>query len=433
MKTKKIWLSLAQMSGHEMEFVQEAFDSNWVAPMGPNVNEFEKSLQQYLANKDNPSQQVVALSSGTSALHLALLQMGVGVGDEVICQSFTFAATANVIRYLGAKPVFVDSESSTWNISPEYLVQAIEWRLAVTGQLPKAIIFVNLYGMPAQIDKLKEISEKYCIPLLEDAAESLGSEYKNEKCGTFGDFGVISFNGNKIITTSGGGALICKTEAVAKKTLFYATQARENEVYYQHKEVGYNYRLSNVSAGIGRGQLMALDKFVEIRRRNHDLYTRLLANISGITVQQNPSNDYNSNFWLTCILIDSEKFGKTPDQIRELMDSEEIETRPLWKPMHLQPVFEKFPYCGDGISENLFKTGLCLPSGVAVTSEDIYRIVEIILTDYPPVEKKISQRHKDIDVRYRPKKKVENNLQPRWIRQFLLNNTLLVKMFNLLP
>jgi dTDP-4-amino-4,6-dideoxygalactose transaminase len=433
MKTKKIWLSLAQMSGYEMGFVQEAFDTNWVAPMGPNVNEFEKSLQNYLDCKTNPSQRIVALNCGTAALHLGLLQLGVGQGDEVLCQSLTFAATANVITYLGARPVFVDSESTTWNMSPEYLVQAIEWRLAVTKQLPKAIIYVNLYGMPAQIDELKTISEKYSIPLLEDAAESLGSEYKGEKCGTFGDFGVVSFNGNKIITTSGGGALICKNESIAKKTLFYATQARENEVFYQHKEVGYNYRMSNISAGIGRGQLMGLDTFVEARRRNHKLYSKLLKNVRGITIQENPSEDYNSNFWLTCILIDSKKFGKTSDQIRELLDSENIETRPLWKPMHLQPVFAKYPYCGSDVSENLFKAGLCLPSGVGLTSQDIHRIVDIILSDYSQLEKSVIERQKDIDIRYRPKKKVETNLQPRWIRQFFLNNLLLVKMFNLLP
>ena len=310
MESKKLWLSLAQMSGNEMGFVQEAFDTNWVAPLGPNVNEFEKSLQTYLGYKKDDANRVVALNTGTAALHLALLQLGVGVGDEVICQTLTFAATANVIKYLGAKPIFVDSESSTWNICPDSLVRAIEWRIAETGNLPKAIIFVNLYGMPAQIDRLQTISNKYCIPLLEDAAESLGSEYKGKKCGVFGDFGVISFNGNKIITTSGGGALVCKNEKAASKTLFYATQARENEVHYQHNEVGYNYRMSNISAGIGRGQLMAIDTFVDARRRNHRLYAKLFKNIRGITVQENPGKDYNSNFWLTNIIIDSKEFGK---------------------------------------------------------------------------------------------------------------------------
>lgn len=433
MKTKKIWLSLAQMSGYEMDFVQDAFNTNWITPMGPNVNNFEKGLEMYLENESKPSQRIVVLNSGTAALHLGLLQLGVGAGDEVLCQSLTFAATANVITYLGARPVFVDSEPDTWNMSPEYLVEAIEWRLAVTGQLPRAIIFVNLYGMPAKIDELTEISKKYCIPLLEDGAESLGSEYKGRKCGTFGDFGVVSFNGNKIITTSGGGALICNNDETAKKTLFYATQARENEVYYEHKEVGYNYRMSNVSAGIGRGQLMGLDTFVEARRRNHKLYAKLFRNVNGITVQENPDQNYNSNFWLTCILIDQKKFGKTSDQIREILDAEHIESRPLWKPMHLQPVFAKYPFRGSNISENLFKNGLCLPSGVGLTSEDIQRIVGIILRDYSQNEKSQTERQRDIDIRYRPKKKVETNLQPRWIRQFFLNNLLLVKMFNLLP
>ena len=433
MKTKKIWLSLAQMSGYEMEFVQDAFDTNWVTPMGPNVNGFEKGLENYLDNENNPTKHIVALNSGTAALHLGLLQLGVGPGDEVLCQSLTFAATANVITYLGARPVFVDSEPDTWNISPEYLVEAIEWRLAVTKQLPKAIIFVNLYGMPAKIEQLQAISKKYCIPLLEDGAESLGSEYNGKKCGTFGDFGVISFNGNKIITTSGGGALICKNEKIAKKTLFYATQARENEVFYQHKEVGYNYRISNISAGIGRGQLMALDNFVEARRKNHKLYSKLLNNIRGITVQENPDENFDSNFWLTCILVDSKKFGKSAEQIRVMLENENIESRPLWKPMHLQPVFAKYPFWGSNISENLFKNGLCLPSGVGLCNVDIHRIVNIILSDYSNLENTNTENQRNIDIRYQPKRKVESNLQPRWIRQFFLNNLLLVKMFNLLP
>ena len=431
MEKKKLWLSLAQMSGNEMVFVQEAFDSNWVAPLGPNVNEFEKSLQNYLGYKNNAANRVVALNTGTAALHLALLQLGVGVGDEVICQSLTFAATANVIKYLGAKPVFVDSENSTWNICPDSLVKAIEWRLAETGNLPKAIIFVNLYGMPAQIDKLQAISKKYCIPLLEDGAESLGSEYKGQKCGTFGDFGVISFNGNKIITTSGGGALVCKDEQTAKKTLFYATQARENEVFYQHKEVGYNYRMSNVSAGIGRGQLMALDSFVEARQRNHKLYVKLFKNISGITVQENPSNDFNSNFWLTNIIIDSNEFGKTTDQIRQTLDDEQIESRPIWKPMHLQPVYADCPFVGNGVSEKLFKTGLCLPSGVGLTTEDIKRIVNIILNDYDDQNKNQIDRQKNIDIRYRPQKE-EIKHQPKWIQNYILNNFLFSKLISLL-
>mgnify|MGYP003587427863 CR=1 FL=1 len=383
MENKRINLSLAQMSGHEIKFVQEAFDTNWIAPLGPNVTEFENTLQKYLfKNNESDPHKVVALNSGTSALHLALLQLGVGAGDEVICQSFTFVATANVITYLGATPVFVDSETQTWNMSPVLLEEAIICRKLVTGKLPKAILFVNLYGMPAQIDKLKAVSEKYNIPLVEDAAEALGSKYKGRYCGTFGDFGVVSFNGNKIITTSGGGALICKSESVAKKSVFYACQAREDRVYYEHKEMGFNYRMSNVSAGIGRGQMMALDSFVQARQNNRKIYAELFRNIDGITVQNNPSADYESNFWLTCILIDSKKFGRASEEIRLELESENIETRPLWKPMHIQPLYSNVPYYGNGVSENLFKNGLCLPSGVGLTRADIERIVKIILRGY---------------------------------------------------
>lgn len=380
MENKRICLSLAQMSGNEMKYIQEAFDTNWVAPLGPNVTEFEKTLKNYLfQNTENDQHQVVALNSGTSALHLGLMQLGVGQGDEVICQSFTFVATANIITYLGATPVFVDSDNLTWNISPTLLEEAIICRKMVTGKFPKAIVFVNLYGMPAQIDKLQEISEKYEIPLLEDAAESLGSKYRGENCGTFGDFGVVSFNGNKIITTSGGGALICKNNDVAKKTLFYATQSREDRPYYEHKEIGFNYRMSNISAGIGRGQMTALDSFVEARRRNHKIYSELFRNIDGITVQQNPSAAYDSNFWLTCILIDSKKLGKASEEIRMELETENIESRPLWKPMHIQPLYCKMPFYGNGISENLFKNGLCLPSGVGLTRADIEHIVSVVL------------------------------------------------------
>jgi dTDP-4-amino-4,6-dideoxygalactose transaminase len=402
METKKIWLSLAQMSGYEMNFVQEAFDTNWVAPLGPNVNEFEKTLQKYLLSDNVAEKKVVALNSGTAALHLGLLQLGVGEGDDVICQSFTFAATANVIRYLGATPVFVDSEKTTWNISPSYVEQAITERFAITGKYPKAIIFVNLYGMPAPIDELIAISLKYNIPLLEDAAESLGSRYKGKLCGTFGQFGAISFNGNKIITTSGGGALICKDEFTAQRTLYYATQARENEVHYEHKEIGYNYRMSNISAGIGRGQMMVLDSFVEARRRNHRLYVQLFSNVKGITVQENPSDDYDSNFWLTCIVIDPQKFGKTSEEVRLMLERENIESRPLWKPMHLQPVFTDAPYVGGDVSENLFKNGLCLPSGVGLTVQDIERVVTIILQEYPPYGVNEYARIKDSVQRYKP-------------------------------
>lgn len=387
----KIWLSLAKMSGHELKYIQEAIDTNWVTPLGPNVNAFEKSLQVYLFRKHEEG-NVVALNSGTAALHLGLMQLGVGAGDEVLCQTFTFVATANVIKYLGATPVFVDSEHTTWNMSPTKLRESILWRIAVTGKKPKAILFVNLYGMPAQIDEIRTVAQEFGIAVLEDAAESLGSEYKGQNCGTFGDIGVLSFNGNKIITTSGGGALICRDAAIAKRTLFLATQARENEPFYQHKEVGYNYRLSNVSAGIGRGQLLELEEFVYARRRNHDLYSRLFSGVEGISVQQNPNAEFKSNFWLTCIVIESKKFGATSNEIRELLESEEIESRPLWKPMHLQPVFENEPYIGGNVAENLFMNGLCLPSGAGLTNDDIRRVVSVMMRLYKknhvPVQRK---------------------------------------------
>jgi len=378
MEKKKIWLSLAQMTGNEMEYINEAFETNWIAPLGPNVTGFENSLQDYLFD-DSKSGHVVALNTGTAGLHLALVQLGIKAGDEVICQSFTFAATANVITYLGAKPVFVDSEHDTWNMDPRLLDEVILSRRLLTGKFPKAIICVNLYGMPAKLDELVAVSKKYDIPLVEDAAESLGSSYRGQKCGTFGDFGVISFNGNKIITTSGGGALICKDKETADKTLFYATQARDSGPHYQHSEIGYNYRMSNVSAGIGRGQLSGLEYFINKRKSNHSLYAALLRNAYGITVQENPTQDYESNFWLTCITIDPRKFGKTAEQIRLELEAENIESRPLWKPMHLQPVFANMPYYGTGVSDNLFNTGLCLPSGVGLTENDIRTIVKVIL------------------------------------------------------
>ena len=400
MNREKIWLSLAQMSGYEMQFIQSAFDTNWIAPLGPNVIDFENRLEKYVYQVE-PEGRVVALNSGTSALHLALIQLGVKSGDEVLCQSFTFAATANVITYLGATPVFVDSDTDNWNMSPEYLELVIQSRYSITGKLPKATLFVDLYGMPARIDKILEIAAKYDIPVVEDACEALGSTFKGQKCGTFGNFGALSFNGNKIITTSGGGALICHTKNEAKRTLFYATQARENEVHYQHNEVGYNYRLSNVCAGIGCGQMMALDGFIAARRNNHKLYSNLFGKVEGIKVQENPDADFDSNFWLTCIVIDERKFGKTAEEVRLQLEQYNIEVRPLWKPMHLQPVFQHLPYYGSNVSEGLFNNGICLPSGVGLTVEDIYFIVDIILTDYPPVKKNKYERIKNKEVRYR--------------------------------
>jgi len=380
MEQKKIWLSLAQMTGREIDYVNEAFETNWIAPLGPNVTAFEKSLEDYVFDEDNKTSRIVALNSGTAALHLGLLQLGVKAGDEVVCQSFTFAATANAIMYLGAKPVFIDSETDTWNMDPKLLDEVILSRRLITGKFPKAIVSVNLYGMPAKLDELMAVSRKYGIPLLEDAAESLGSTFKGRNCGTFGTFGVFSFNGNKIITTSGGGALVCRDKKTAEKTLFYATQARDTAPHYQHSEIGYNYRMSNVSAGIGRGQMTGLEDFIAARRNNHRLYAALLRNTYGITVQENPNSDYNSNFWLTCITIDARKFGKTAEEIRLKLEAENIESRPLWKPMHLQPVFANMPYYGTGVADNLFRTGLCLPSGVALTESEIKNIVKVILS-----------------------------------------------------
>ncbi len=371
---KRIYLSLAQMGGREQDFIKEAFDTNWVVPLGPNVNAFEKDLETFLGKDCH----VVALSAGTAAIHLGLLQLGVGPGDEVICQSFTFAASANPVTYLGATPVYVDSETDTWNMSPKFLEEAILDRKARTGKYPKAIVPVHLYGMPAQMDEIGEVAAKYGIPIMEDAAEAIGSEYKGSKCGTFGEFGALSFNGNKMITTSGGGALICRTEEEAKRTMFYATQARENRPYYYHEHIGYNYRMSNICAGIGRGQMQVLAEHVERRRAIHALYTELLRDIEGISVKQNPSVDFDSNFWLTCIEVDEDRTGATADTIRIELEVENIESRLLWRPMHLQPVYAGNPFYGDGTAEKIFDRGLCLPSGSSLSDEEIRTVVETI-------------------------------------------------------
>lgn len=373
---KKIWLSLAKMSGKEQKYIQEAFDTNWVVPLGPNVNAFEESLANYL----DENTKVVALVSGTSAIHLALIQLGVGFGDEVICQSFTFAASANPIKYVGAIPVFVDSEKETWNMSPFFLEQAIKDRIIKTGKKPKAIIPVHLYGMPANMDALNRIAIQYEIPIIEDAAEALGATYKGQKCGTFGEFACLSFNGNKMITTSGGGALVCSTIEQAKKTMFYATQARDEAPHYQHSEIGYNYRMSNICAGIGRGQMTVLDSHVTRRREIHSIYSDTLCMLSGISLLENPSEDYESNHWLTCVQIDSEKAGFSREDLRLAMDKANIETRPLWKPMHLQPIFVDAPFYGDGTSASLFENGLCLPSSPVLTEDDINRVVDVFYT-----------------------------------------------------
>lgn len=376
---KHIHLSLAHMSGKEEEFIHEAFLTNWVVPLGPNVDGFENDLAAWLGEKSASPLHVVALSSGTAAIHLALVMLGVGPGDEVICQSFTFAASANPIVYQGATPVFVDSEPSTWNMDPELLRQAIDDRLRATGKLPKAIIPVHLYGTPARMDEINSVASAYGIPIVEDAAEALGSEYNGRYCGTFGTYGALSFNGNKMITTSGGGALICPDEESAHRVKFYATQARENFPYYQHEQIGYNYRLSNISAGIGRGQMYVLDEHIARRRAIHALYVEKLKNTPGITVMQPRSNvDLHPNYWLSTILVNPQEAGFTYQELSARLTAADIESRPLWKPMHLQPVFAKAPAYVNGVSETLFAQGLCLPSGPMVTDEDVDRIVEII-------------------------------------------------------
>lgn len=380
----RIWLSLAHMGGREQEFIQEAFDTNWVVPLGPNVNAFEKALRDFLIGNgklkvENEGKQVVALSAGTAALHLGLILLGVGEGDEVICQSFTFSASANPIAYQGATPVFVDSEEDTWNMDPVLLEEAIKDRLEKTGRLPKAIIPVHLYGMPGKLDEILEVAGRYNIPVLEDSAEALGSEYKGRKCGTFGVYAALSFNGNKIITTSGGGALVCPSEERAKRALFYATQAREQAPHYQHEKIGYNYRMSNICAGIGRGQMFVLEEHVARRREIHDLYVKLLDGVKGVKVMCQPEGgDFNSNYWLTCITVDPEEAGFTREDVRLALDGDNIESRPLWKPMHLQPVFKEAPFYGNGTSERLFEIGLCLPSGPMLTEQDIERVVKVI-------------------------------------------------------
>lgn len=371
---KRIYLSLAKMSGHEQKYIQEAFDTNWVVPLGPNVNAFEQSLADYLGGE----KKVVALSSGTAALHLALIQLGVGPGDEVICQSFTFAASANPIKYLGATPVFVDSEEDTWNMSPGFLREAVEDRIALTGRKPKAIIPVHLYGMPAKMDEIMAIAGEFEIPVLEDAAEALGSVYKGKRCGTFGRFACLSFNGNKMITTSGGGALVCTNEEDAGETMFYATQARDEAPHYQHSKIGYNYRMSNICAGIGRGQMHVLDSHVARRKEINQFYSEKLDGFPGVSLLKNPSADFVSNHWLTCVMVNEAEAGFSREELRLAMEAANIETRPLWKPMHLQPVFADAPYYGDGTSEKLFETGLCLPSSPVLTEEDLMRVVNCI-------------------------------------------------------
>lgn len=366
----KIWLSSPHMGGTEQKYINEAFAENWIAPLGPNVNGFEEDLQN-----NTGVAHAAALSSGTAALHLALIQLGVGQGDEVICQSFTFSASANPIVYCGATPVFVDSEDETWNMSPKHLEEAIQDRLA-KGKNVKAIIPVHLYGMPAKMDEIMAIAAKYNIAIVEDAAEGLGSKYKNAPLGSFGKFGVLSFNGNKIITTSGGGALLSNSKEDIEKTRFLATQARDNAPHYEHTHIGYNYRLSNICAGIGRGQMEVLEERVSQRRANHQYYLEKLGDIPAIQFLEEPEGFY-SNRWLSCVLVNPE-YGVTNDAIWIALNAENIESRPLWKPMHLQPVFIDCPYYGDRTSENLFKIGLCLPSGSNLSTGDLERVITVI-------------------------------------------------------
>ncbi len=406
---KRIYLCLAHMSGREMRYIQEAFDTNWVVPLGPNVNGFEEDLKQFVGG----DKEVVALSAGTAAVHLALLACGVGPGDEVLVQSFTFCASSHPVTYLGATPVFVDSEAETWNMDPVLLEEAIQDRIRVTGKKPKAIVPVYLYGMPARIDEIMAVADRYDIPVIEDAAEGLGSRFDGKVCGTFGHYGVLSFNGNKMITTSGGGALICPDPAAKQKIMFYATQARESYPYYQHEEIGYNYRMSNICAGIGRGQMTVLEEHIAHHQHICRLYKSLLEDVKGITLHENPSPRYESNYWLNTILLDPDLRVKGEEHVYETviqgavggaagvthqsgsshtdcepnrnveamrmgLDAAGIESRPLWKPMHKQPVYKNNPAYVNGVSEALFKRGLCLPSGPCVTDEEARYIVERI-------------------------------------------------------
>lgn len=369
------------MGGSELNFVKEAFNTNWIAPLGPNVTQFESSLEHYLGSGNH----VATLSSGTAAIHLALILLGVSKGDEVLCQSMTFSASANPIVYQGATPVFIDSEAETWNMCPDLLEKAILDRQA-KGKTPKAIIAVHLYGMPYKVEELKSISEKYGIPIIEDSAEALGSSYNGEKCGTFGDISILSFNGNKIITTSGGGALVSRNLEDKTKAIFLATQARDDAPHYQHSEIGYNYRLSNVSAGIGCGQMEVLDAHVALRRKMNFFYRNVFKNINDVSVFIEPKDTIYSNHWLSCITFTKNDSHFNSEGLRNALLAENIESRPLWKPMHLQPVFKEAPFYRNGISEKLFETGLCLPSGSNLTNQDRDRIEQTITAYFNKIE-----------------------------------------------
>ena len=376
MNESKIWLSSPHMGGGELKYINSAFETNWVAPLGPNVSGFEQDLELYLGN----GVHIAALSSGTAAIHLGLILLGVSSGDEVICQSMTFSASANPIVYLGATPIFIDSETKTWNLCPDALETAIKDRIA-KGKKPKAIIAVHLYGMPYQVDAIRKIANQYEIPILEDSAEAIGSKYKNQHCGTFGDLSVLSFNGNKIITTSGGGALVCKNKIQKDKTVFLATQSRDAAPHYEHSEIGYNYRMSNICAGIGRGQMEVLENHVSLRREMNSFYNDLFQNQAAIKLFSEPNLDYYSNHWLSAITINPSLLNdKTPEDLRLYLETFNIESRPLWKPMHLQPIFKSAPYYGGEVAANLFKNGLCLPSGSNLTKIEKERISRSIAT-----------------------------------------------------
>ncbi len=380
MTNKKILLCLAHMSGNEQRFIAEAFAGNWVVPLGPDVDAFEQELGTFLSDGDPALSgiRVAAVSSGTAAIHLGLILLGVTKGDEVICQSFTFSASANPVTYQGATPVFVDSEPETWNMDPTLLDRAISDRVTKTGRTPRAIIVVHLYGMPAKMDEINAVAQKWGIPVLEDAAEALGSTYRGRRCGTLGHFGALSFNGNKMITTSGGGALVCPDEKSQRRAIFFATQARESFPYYHHLHVGYNYRLSNISAAIGRGQMTILEDHIAHHRALAALYAELLADVDGIDYHGNPSPETDSNFWLSTITVDPAVTGLTADRLRLHFEGLGIETRLLWKPMHMQPVFASCPAYTNGVSTHLFERGLCLPSGPWVTTDDVRMIVSEI-------------------------------------------------------
>jgi len=374
MKQEKIWLSSPHMGGNEQKYVKEAFDTNWIAPLGPNVNGLESELEDYLGEESN----VGALSSGTAAIHLGLILLGVHAGDTVICQSMTFSASANPILYLGATPIFIDSEMDTWNLCPLALEEAIVDSIS-KGKKPKAIIAVHLYGVPYKIDEVRTVADSYGIPILEDSAEALGSTYKGKKCGTFGDIGVLSFNGNKIITTSGGGAIVTATKEMKNKALFFATQSRDDTAHYEHSEIGYNYRMSNICAGIGRGQMEVLDAHVGLRIKMHDFYVNLFKDIEGIDVFSSPNSDYIANYWLSAILISPSATHRiTREDLRLAFEKENIESRPLWKPMHMQPIFSNYPYYGKKVAETLFENGLCLPSGSNLSDQDRARITAVV-------------------------------------------------------